>query len=165
MDFVVAVWPAIIPSHHNVHVLVRIIKFQLMFCIFVVFYFDITHVPTASYVTGRFFCSCLTSFVFPPYRVCLCMFLCLYVHVCMLPHPPCCCGAPEEEGRPRRRRTPRFLLKPWAGCRQATESRRGLQVNETRRESDRDRGGKSIHVLYFSKSTDNCIKTRKKNLV
>lgn len=58
---------------------------------------------------------------------------CTCVHA-TLPDPPCCRGAPEEEGRPRRRRTPRFLLKPWTGCRQATESRRGLQVNATRRD-------------------------------
>lgn len=93
-----------------------------MFWIFVVFYFDITHpVPTASYVVFFFFflIPCLTSYVLPP--------LCVSVHVpvlvtvractCTCLHatlhdPPCCRGAPEEEGRPRRRRTPRFLLKP-----------------------------------------------------
>lgn len=60
---------------------------------------------------------------YPPFPLCVCVSVHVPVtvavraRVCMpLPHLPCCCGAPEEEGRPRRRRTPRFLLKPWTGA-------------------------------------------------
>lgn len=73
--------------------------------------------------------------------VCACSCACRRAHLCTctcVHAPPCCRGAPEEEGRPRRRRTPRFLLKPWTRCRQATESRQGLQVNKTRRELGRE---------------------------
>lgn len=41
-----------------------------------------------------------------------CMHVCACVCVCALGHVVHADGAAEEEGRPRRRRTPRFLLKP-----------------------------------------------------
>lgn len=85
---------------------------------------------------------CLTAFVFPTIflllvclvLLCLCVHVCMSVFVCMCMHT-CWHGSPEEEGRPRRRRTPRFLLKPWTRSRQATESRLGLQVKKNRREN------------------------------
>lgn len=43
--------------------------------------------------------------------VCVCTNACLYLCVCAC--SACCHDIPEEDGRPRRRRTPRFLLKPW----------------------------------------------------
>lgn len=58
-----------------------------------------------------------------------CMHVCACVCVCALGHVVHADGAPEEEGRPRRRRTPRFLLKPWPQSTQATDSRlSSLQV-------------------------------------
>lgn len=108
----------------------------------IAFYFDISYVI---YLMLRIiFMSYLLCF--PPLffllLVCL-MLLCLRMHVCM---SVCVCvcmhafwhGDPEEEGRPRRRRTPRFLLKPWTRSRQANESRLGLQVKKTRRELERE---------------------------
>lgn len=60
-------------------------------------------------------------FHFPhdPITFFLCMHVCMFVCVCVSMCVTVCehvvyvvMGAPEEEGRPRRRRTPRFLLKP-----------------------------------------------------
>lgn len=69
----------------------------------------------------------LPSFVFPIILLllgclallCLCVYKCMSVSVsvcvcvCVCACDACWHGIPEEEGRPRRRRTPRFLLKPW----------------------------------------------------
>lgn len=85
-----------------------------------------------------------TPFVFPTIfslLVCLvllylCVHLCMSMSECVCMHI-CWHGNPEEEGRPRRRRTPRFLLKPWSRSRQTTESRLGLQVKKARRQIQR----------------------------
>lgn len=65
---------------------------------------------------------------------CVAVFVRARMHVSISLHT-CWHGAPEEEGRPRRRRTPRFLLKPWTRSRQASESRLGLQVKKARGEN------------------------------
>lgn len=79
----------------------------------IAFYFDISYLYP-SYVPDHFYVSPpLFSLAIFLLRVCL--MLCLRMHVCMavcvFMHA-CWHGDPEDEGRPRRRRTPRFLLKP-----------------------------------------------------
>lgn len=102
-------------SHHVSHVSDFIVSSELIFYFILFFYIMLCFASFMFYFLA--FCMCVCC------RVCSCMLACVRVLVCMRT-----CWHPEEEGRPRRRRTPRFLLKPWCGSRQAAGSRLGLQV-------------------------------------
>lgn len=119
-----------ISCHDVVHpVVINVFVQKMSFCNYMLCLLFWHHISVLCY--GSFLY--LTSFVSPTVsllHVCL-MFLCFCMHICMcvcVCMHACCHGTPEEEGRPRRRRTPRFLLKPWARSGQATDSRLGLQV-------------------------------------
>lgn len=117
-------------------------------CIFMYFYFYLLYVlfwlhgltlicPHIFHMTHIYIC--LPSFVFLLLSCfCVCVSCCVHawlyacLHLCVTCMHICGHGTPEDEGRPRRRRTPRFLLKPWTWSRQATDSRLGLQVNKAK---------------------------------
>lgn len=103
------------------HGVLRFLFLSVEFIILITWFaFLFWHPYSSSYVMNHFYVS--PPFVFPRYflasrvsclaLLCLCVHVCMALSVCVCMHI-CWHGAPEEEGRPRRRRTPRFLLKPW----------------------------------------------------
>lgn len=157
VPIVSSVQTAYIPRHPSFtrtcmnHVSVNVLDFLLSFIL-------TSHILFQQHLMLHFFFffqnPCLTSYVLPtlplpPFHcMCLCMFLwlslCTCVHATPYPTqlpPPMLLRRSRGGGSPPAQTNSSLSLKAMSWRRQATESRRGLQVNETRRESVRGGDG------------------------